>query len=81
MPSYRRVTLFLPTSVLSQAKRMAIRRHISLSKLLIRTLEELAAREDKYARARDRHLAWLEHGADLGTEGRAEWTRESLHEG
>jgi len=59
---------------------MAMRRNTSISKLLTQTLEELAAREDDYARARERHLAWLEHGAALGTGGRAEWTREWLHE-
>ncbi len=80
MSTYRKVTLSLPAKVLRQVKRMAMRRHTSISKLLSLTLEELAAREDDYAGARDRHLAWLGHGADLGTQGEAAWTRGSLHE-
>jgi hypothetical protein len=40
-------------------------------------LEELAAREGGYARARDRHLAWLEHAPDLGTGGIMPSSRDS----
>jgi hypothetical protein len=80
MASYRNVTLFLPIKVLRQLKRIAIRRHTSVSKLLAHALEEMARREDDYARARTRHTAWLERAADLGTRGRITWSRESLHE-
>jgi len=80
MSTYRNVTLSLPVKVLRQVKRIAMRRQTSVSKLLAQALEELAAREDDYARARVRHLAWLEHGADLGTRGQITWSRESLHE-
>ncbi len=78
--TYRNITLSLPVKVIRQIKRIAARRQISVSKLLTQTLEEMAAREEEYAQARARHLAWLEHAADLGTYGRATWSRESLHE-
>ncbi len=80
MAVYRNVTLSLPVKVLRQVKRMAARRQLSVSKLLTQTLEEMAAREEEYAQARARHLAWLEHGADLGTYGQMAWSRDSLHE-
>ena len=80
MSAYRNVTLALPVKVLRQIKRIAARRQTSLSRLLTQTLEEMAEREEEYAQARARHLAWLEHGADLGTGGRLSWSRESLHE-
>lgn len=80
MSAYRNITLSLPVKVLRQIKRLAERRQTSVSKLLTQALEEMAAREDGYAQARARHLAWLEHGADLGTRGQVAWSREMLHE-
>jgi predicted transcriptional regulator len=80
MPVYRNITLSLPVKVLRQIKRIAARRQTSVSRLLTQALEEMAAREDEYAQARRRHLAWLEHGAELGTDGRIRWSRESLHD-
>ncbi len=45
------------------------------------SLEDLAAQqEEEYAQARQRHLAWLEHAAELGTRGQITWSRESLHD-
>ena len=80
MSAYRNVTLSLPIKVLRQVKRIAMRRQTSVSRLLAQSLEEMAAREDDYTRARARHIAWLERGADLGTRGQITWSRESLHE-
>jgi len=41
-----------------------------------------AERENDEACASNRrhHLAWLERGADLGTQGTISWQREELHE-
>ena len=80
MSAYRNVTLALPVKVLRQIKRIAARRQTSVSRLLTQALEEMAAREEEYAQARARHVAWLEHGANLGTQGQIAWSRESLHE-
>lgn len=80
MSTYRNVTLSLPVKVLRQLKWIALRRNTSVSKLLTKTLEEMALREDDYARARLRHITWLERAADLGTRGHITWSRESLHE-
>ena len=74
------VTLALRKDVLRKAKLLAVRRNTSLSRLLTETLEELVAREEGYESARQRHLALLERGCDLGTGGTATWRREDLHE-
>ena len=74
------ITLSLPKDLLRRVKLIAVRRGESVSGLLARMLEELVRREDEYARAREDHLALLEEGLDLGTEGRAGWKREELHE-
>jgi hypothetical protein len=80
MSVYRNITLALPVKVLRQIKRIAARRQTSVSKLLTQALEEMATREEEYAQARQRHMAWLEHAAELGTGGRITWSRESLHD-
>ena len=79
MAAHRNVTLSLPVQVLRQLKRIAARRQTSLSQLATQALEELAAREAGYAQAQARHLAWLAHASDLGTQGRLPAAREALH--
>ncbi|MFQ5410216.1 MAG: CopG family transcriptional regulator [Anaerolineales bacterium] len=74
------ITLALPKQVLRKVKLIATQRHTSVSRLLTEILEELAARETGYGRARTRHLDWLADGADLGTLGTVTWARDMLHE-
>ena len=74
------VTLALPKELIQRAKVVASQRNISLSKLLTRALEEVVDKDEAYEQARTRHLDWLEHGADLGTNGKIDWTRDELHE-
>ncbi len=74
------ITLSLPKELLRRVKLIAVQRGQSISGLLVWMLEELVQREDEYARAREEHLALLEEGWDLGTEGRPAWTRAELHE-
>ena len=74
------ITLALPKELLYKVKRVALERQTSVSGLLTQALAEIVAREDIYVSARQRHLAWLEHGADLGTNGKIGWRREDLHE-
>jgi hypothetical protein len=74
------ITLALPKELIYKAKRVALERRTSVSGLLTQALTEIVAREDSYAGARQRHLDWLEHGADLGTNGKIGWQREDLHE-
>jgi predicted transcriptional regulator len=74
------ITLALPKELIYKAKRVALERRTSVSGLMAQALAEIVAQEDHYNSARQRHLAWLEHGADLGTGGKIGWWREDLHE-
>lgn len=74
------VTLSIPKELLFQVRLMAITRDTSISGLLTRTLERLVQEEDSFARARRRHLWWLEQAVDLGTGGQIVIQRDELHE-
>lgn len=74
------VTLSIPKDVLQKAKIRAIKQNTSLSSLLTQALIDIVEQADQYELAKERHLAWLEHGTDLGTEGHISWSREELHE-
>ena len=74
------ITLAVPKALLRRIKILAVQRNSSVSALLTRMLEDLASAEDAYARARRRHLASLERRSNLGTKGRAAWSRDDLHE-
>jgi len=43
-------------------------------------LREIVERETGYDAARERSVALLREGADLGTGGRVTWSRDDLHE-
>ncbi len=74
------VTLALPRSLLRKAKILAVERHTSLSGLLTQALTDLVGGADAYEEARRSALGALEHPPNLGTGGRATWTRDELHE-
>ena len=76
----RNVTLALPEEVLREVKVVAARRGTSVSALLAGALSELVERESGYATARERSLAAMGRGGDLGTGGKIGWTRDDLHE-
>ena len=74
------VTLALPKDILRKAKILAVHKNTSLSRLLTQTLVEIVSRQDDYNQARQRNLAMLKEGFDLGTQGQKSWIREDLHE-
>ncbi|MGD8473572.1 MAG: CopG family transcriptional regulator [Anaerolineae bacterium] len=76
----RNITLAIPKEVLLKVKLLAVKRQTSVSGLLTQTLERLVQQEDAYAHARNRHLQWLEEGADMGTNGLVTTPRDELHE-
>jgi hypothetical protein len=59
------ITPSLPKEILLRVKLLAARRQTSVSGLLAQTLERLVQQEDAYIHARQRHLQWLEQGADV----------------
>jgi hypothetical protein len=74
------ITLSLPEEDLREARILAARRGTSVSQLLARMLRETVERETGYDTARERSLALLHQGVDLGTSGRVRWSRDDLHE-
>lgn len=74
------ITLSIPKEILIKVKVIAARRQSSVSGLLTQMLERLVQQEDEYARAKSRHLRWLENGHDLGTRGKIAVKRDELHE-
>jgi hypothetical protein len=73
------VTLSLPKELLKKAKAIAASKDKSLSELLRESLEQKIKEATGYKRARDRQIALLNQGFDLGTKGRVTVTREELH--
>jgi hypothetical protein len=76
----RNITLSLPEETLREVKVLAARRGTSVSALLSQTLADLIASESGFAAARERSLAALGRGWDLGTGGEIGWDRDELHE-
>ena len=74
------ITLSLPEEDLREARILAARRGTSVSQLLARVLRETVERETGYDAAKERSLALLREGTDLGTGGRVTWFRDDLHE-
>ncbi len=76
----RNITLALPEEMLREVKVIAAKRGTSVSAMLREKLEALVTDESDYALAKREALAALERGYDLGTHGKANWTRDELHE-
>jgi hypothetical protein len=74
------VTITLPERLLREARHLAVDEGLSLSRFVVRSLEARVLASRRYRTARDRERQVLETGFDLGTEGRIDWTRDSLHE-
>jgi hypothetical protein len=80
METTQNVTLAIPKNILRKAKILAIQKNTSLSGLLTQTLTDLVAHQEAYEQARQRNLALLKSGLNLGTQGRIPWKREEFHE-
>ncbi len=74
------VTLSLPRSLLTQAKRLAADEDTSVSALMARALARLVDDRLRVSGARRRSLAAMHEAGSLGTRGTARWTRDDLHE-
>ena len=80
METTQNVTLAIPKNILRKAKILAVQKNTSLSGLLTQTLADLVAHQEAYEQARQRSLALLKNGLDLGTQGQIAWKRDDLHE-
>jgi hypothetical protein len=74
------VTLSLPKALLKKAKTLAVMQDRSLSDLLKESLEEKVKQESGYHQARNRQVAFMKKGVDLGSKGKISISREELHE-
>ena len=72
------VTLSVESDLLRDAKVLAAQRGTSVSRLMADQLEELVRRDREYDRARQRAVARLDQGFDLGWTAPA--SRDELHE-
>jgi hypothetical protein len=76
----RNITLSLPEDVLRKARHLAVERRRSLSGLLADYMERIVDEDRRVAAAARRLERRLKKGMNLGTCGRAAWTRDDLHE-
>lgn len=76
----KNVTVAIEAETLKEARHIAVERGMSLSALLGKTLEVLVRDDVSYRRARNRQADLLKNPPDLGTKGKATWTREDLHD-
>ena len=74
------VTVSLPEDLLRQARRLAVDEGVSLSRFVALSLEQRVEAVRGFRAARERQLALLRAGFDLGTGGIAPSSREALHE-
>lgn len=74
------ITLSLPKKTLRKVKWIAVQRNSSVSRVLTEMLEKLASEETGYAEARDRQLARMGKGFDLGFGQSRLPGRDELHE-
>jgi predicted transcriptional regulator len=80
MEPTQNVTLAIPKNILRKAKILAVQKNTSLSRLLTQTLADLVNHQEAYEQARQRNLALLKQGFNLGTQEQTAWKREDLHE-
>jgi predicted transcriptional regulator len=73
------LTVSLPKEIVRRVKVVAAQKGTSVSRMLTDALEQIVAHDDVYERARQRHLALLKRPINLGTRGRATWSRDDLH--
>jgi hypothetical protein len=74
------VTLSIPEDILQKAKIWAAKQNMSLSNLFTQALIDMLERADQYELAKERQLARMQQGFNMGTEGEINWTRAELHE-
>ncbi|MCC6170345.1 MAG: CopG family transcriptional regulator [Caldilineaceae bacterium] len=74
------VTLDITQTVLRELEQIAAERHVPVTKLITDALEDLIMHERRYKDAKQRQLALIRQGLNLGTDGRSATSRDELHE-
>jgi predicted transcriptional regulator len=60
------ITLSLPKNILRKLKILAVQRNSSISRLLTEAIERMLAEETSYEEARNRQIALMKKGVNLG---------------
>lgn len=76
----RSLTLKLDADLFGKLEIVATKRGISVSALALASLVELVDDARDYHQTKDRAVALLRQGFDLGTKGEVTWPRNELHE-
>ncbi|MBU2510880.1 CopG family transcriptional regulator [bacterium] len=74
------VTVSFSKSLLKKAKILAASMDKSLSELFRETIEQRVKEAEGYNTSKNRQLALLKQGLNLGTKGRIKITREELYD-
>ncbi len=74
------VTVRIDAALAKEAKIIAAKKGTSLSAMVAEWLSSLTDRSSDYEKARKRHEALMKRGWNMGTNGKATWTRDELHE-
>ncbi|MFA5595887.1 MAG: hypothetical protein WDA15_11440 [Trueperaceae bacterium] len=77
---HRNLTLKLDAELYKEIKILAAKRDTSISALVSASLAELVKEDRDYLQAKERAVALLRQGFDLGTRGQITWSRDELHE-
>jgi hypothetical protein len=74
------ITLCLSKEDIKKAKKLADKRGITVSSLLVQLLNQLVDEENQYNQAQQRQIEKLHTGLNLGVENGVILSREDLHE-
>jgi hypothetical protein len=75
---FQNITLSLPRNSLAKLKILAFQRNTSISHLLTKAIEKMLVEETHYEEARNRQIALMQKGFDLGFH--KPLSRDDIHE-
>jgi hypothetical protein len=76
----KNVTLSLPEPLLRRFRIYAAARNQSMTSVMAKAIRKLMESDQQTSEAKRRFLERIRNAPDLGTHGRAVWTRDELHE-
>ena len=74
------ITIRVDDRLAREMKILAAKKGTSLSAMAAEFFTSLTRRDSAYEHAHKRHLAMMHRGFNMGTHGKATWTRDELHE-
>lgn len=76
----RNITISISKDILYKFKLLAVRKGTSVSGLMAELMEQEIAEQEGYRAAQQQYMDLLNKVHNLGTQGKADWSREALHE-